>query len=100
MSVQFAPAESQRRHCRLNEVGLFDHVPGSDVKVRPGLVQFAAQAPAVVSAGETVGAPRPAGARMPITVAVGCESAELEPETFVAVTRTRSDEPTSPGATV
>jgi hypothetical protein len=88
-SAHAPPVESHRRHWRANAiVGVPDQVPSLALSVWP-----------TVSVPEMVGAPVFDGAAA-ATTAVGADVAESEPAPFVAVTVTRSVEPTSVDVTV
>src|SRR3954454_3980113 len=86
MSVQLAPAASQRCHWWVMSIGPVPvQVPSPAVSVAPSL-----------PLPETVGAPVLAGASA-TTASVGADVAFAEPPAFVPVTATRIAWPTSAG---
>jgi hypothetical protein len=89
MLTQVDPAVSQRRHCCVYVIGVVPvHVPSVVVRVCP-----------FTALPETTGTDMLTGAAE-ATTAVAAESADVDAVEFVAVTRTRIVDPTSPATSV
>jgi hypothetical protein len=91
MFAQTDPAASQRRHCRVYVIGAVPvHDPSLIVSVCP-----------LTALPDTTGSDVLTGAAgADTTTAVATESAVADDAEFVAVTRTRTVEPTSPATSV